>query len=291
MTEKEMGFDEVMAALPAYAAKILNVEKRTAVEIYLQRQIALFQRLDELEEAAGVVEGPTGNRSRGRRSLADEEPFAQVMEGWTGNQQMPDNPLLMRKSPRTYTDSRTGQRFVIPRRGTLHPDSAPRSFPSIDPSWRVRTGRTLWNLLALAAVVAVLIICANQLYLQRQLTATQEQLAIAAAANRRILLHDTTAASAMSGTLFLANQRALLMLSPLQPLPDGQVYQLWLTASDSRQVSADLLTASTITAQQLLFDLPLDAATITRAGFSIEPAGGSPQPTGAMVLDGQSDIE
>lgn len=287
MTEQEMGYHEVMAALPAYATNILNGEKRAAVEAYLQRQIALFQRLDELEEAAGVVERPpTGHRAQGGRASADEEPFAQMMEGRAGSQQMLDNPLLMRKSPRTYRDSRTGQRFVIPRRGTLHPDSAPRSFPTTGPSWRARTGRTLWNLLALAAVVAVLIISANQIYLQRQLATTQEQVRLAAAANRHIRLRDATTASTMNGTLFLADQRALLLLSPLNPLPDGQVYQLWLTASDGAQTSAALLTAS-VADQQRLLNLPLDAATITAAGFSIEPAGGSPRPTGAMVLTGQ----
>ncbi len=288
MTEQEMGYHEVMAALPAYATNILNAEKRAAVEAYLQRQITLFQRLDELEEAADVGESTsTEGRTQGRRDFAEEEQFAQVMEGRTGSQQMPDNPLLMRKSPRSYTDSRTGQRFVIPRRGTLHPDSAPRSFPTTGPSWRARTGRALWNLLALAAVVAVLIISANQIYLQRQLSSTQEQLTLAAAATQRIQLRDMTATSAIQGTLFLVNQRALLLLSPLNPLPAGQVYQLWLTAGDGTQYTAALLTASAAADQNLFLDLPLDGATITAAGFSIEPAVGSPQPTGAMVIEGR----
>ena len=291
MTEQEMGYHEVMAALPAYTTNILNAEKRTAVEAYLQRQIALFQRLDDLEKAAGVAGGvPSGHQAQGRRPVADEEPFAHVMEGRAGNQQMPDNPLLMRNSPRTYKDSRTGQRFVIPRRGTLRSDNTPRAFPTTGPSWRARMGRTLWNLLALAAVVAVMIISANQFYLQRQLTTAEEQLDLAAGASHRILLHDTTATSATRGTLFLEQQRALLLLSSLNPLSSGQTYQLWFMADDGVQYPAALLTSSAAD-QQLLVDLPLDATMITQVGFSIEPTGGSPQPTSGMVLEGRIDTE
>ena len=289
MTEQELSYHEVMAALPAYATNILNVEKRTAVEAYLQRQIALFQRLDELEEAAGVVEAaPAGSQTQGRRSLADEEPFAQVMEGRTGNQQMPDNPLLMRKSPRTYTDRRTGQRFVIPRRGTLQPESAPRAFPTTGPSWRTTIGRTLWNLLALAAVVAVVIISANQIYLQRQLTIAQEQLTLSSRAEQLIVLRGNRAQSAMQGTLALHTGRALLLLTQVEPLPAGQVYQLWVSLDSGERHSAALITPPRTQADlQLLLPLPVDGATIVEAGLSKEPVGGSTQPTTALVLAGR----
>jgi hypothetical protein len=293
MTEQELSYHEAMAALPAYAAGILNEEKHAKVEAYLQRQIALFQHLDALEAAAGVAEpAPTGSHRAGRHQGADEARFAQLMEGQADSQQLADNPLLMRKAPRTYTDRRTGQRFVIPRRGTLQPESAPRAFPTTGPSWRTTIGRTLWNLLALAAVVAVVIISVNQIYLQRQLTIAQEQLTLSSRAEQLILLRGPSAPTAMQGALALHTGRALLLLSQVEPLPAGRVYQLWVSLDSGERHSAALITPPRAPADlQLLLPLPVDAATIVAAGLSMEPASGSAQPTTALVLAGRVDRE
>jgi len=297
MAEQEMDYQEVLAALPAYATKILNEEKRAAVDAYLQRQIALFQRLDALEEATEQPASPaalpaaTSESQQPAQEADGDEPFTRVMEGHAERQQLQENPLLMRKSPRSYRDSRTGQRFVIPRRDAQR-DEAARPYPMRAPSGRERVRRALWNLLAVAAVIAVLIISASQLQLQRQLTVAEAQMKLLSDAERIVLLRDATGSSAMQGTIALHERRALLVLTEVDPLADGQIYQLWLTTGDGKQHAIPLMNPAEVQRTwQHAIDLPVDAVAVTAVAVSIEAAGGALQPTAPMLLNGRVRVE
>jgi anti-sigma-K factor RskA len=72
--------------------------------------------------------------------------------------------------------------------------------------------------------------------------------------------------------------RAALVTDDLPGVPDGKVYELWLQV-DGAMVPAGLLDASGD--QELL--LTGDASKATAAGITVEPDGGSKQPTTAPI--------
>lgn len=79
--------------------------------------------------------------------------------------------------------------------------------------------------------------------------------------------------------------RALFKAYKLPPAPAGKTYQLWFIA-DGKPVSAGIFDVDAQGYAQLVVDgvAPLDH--IQAWAVTIEPAGGVPQPTGAMVLKG-----
>ncbi len=73
--------------------------------------------------------------------------------------------------------------------------------------------------------------------------------------------------------------KAVLVTDNLTPAPSGKVYQLWLKSASGSFVSAGLLPSGA--QQQVVLDG--DASTALGAGISIEPPGGSAQPTTTPV--------
>ncbi|AXG15021.1 anti-sigma factor [Intrasporangium calvum] len=69
--------------------------------------------------------------------------------------------------------------------------------------------------------------------------------------------------------------RAVLVTSRMPAAPDGKVYQLWLQDSTGHMVSAGVMPAG----PDQVVVLQGDARTATAAGISLEPTGGSQQPT------------
>lgn len=73
--------------------------------------------------------------------------------------------------------------------------------------------------------------------------------------------------------------RAVLVTEKMPPPPAGKVYQLWLDQPGKGMVSAGLMP---IREDQRVL-LAGDAATATGAGITVEPEGGSPEPTSAPI--------
>ena len=69
--------------------------------------------------------------------------------------------------------------------------------------------------------------------------------------------------------------KAVLVTEKMPPPPAGKVYQLWLDQPGQGMVSAGLMPVRED--QRVL--LTGDAATATGAGITVEPEGGSPEPT------------
>lgn len=69
--------------------------------------------------------------------------------------------------------------------------------------------------------------------------------------------------------------RAVLVTSQMPPAPTGKVYQLWLQDRSGHMAPAGLMPVGSD--QVVLLDG--DATAATAAGISVEPAGGSAQPT------------
>jgi anti-sigma-K factor RskA len=99
---------------------------------------------------------------------------------------------------------------------------------------------------------------------------------------------DTAAASPGPGGQIYWSREArswLLHAFNLPRLSEGRVYQLWYVTADAR-ISAGILSPDEEGHAVLLTRVPAEAATAVLGAISVEPAGGSPQPTGPIVLAG-----
>jgi anti-sigma-K factor RskA len=92
--------------------------------------------------------------------------------------------------------------------------------------------------------------------------------------------------ASISGRLFIdnANEYGVLQLAGINPLPEEQAYQLWLMNADNERYDAGVFNSDTTHTVNYLVRLPDDFANYRAAGVTIEPATGSPDPTGALVL-------
>jgi anti-sigma-K factor RskA len=77
----------------------------------------------------------------------------------------------------------------------------------------------------------------------------------------------------------------LLHAFHLPRLPAGRVYQLWFVTASSK-ISAGVLDPDSLGRALLRVDVPAAAAASQVAAITVEPAGGSPQPTGGIVFAG-----
>ena len=71
----------------------------------------------------------------------------------------------------------------------------------------------------------------------------------------------------------------MLVTENMPPPPEGKVYQLWLQTPSADMVSAGLMPANSTTAL-----LEGDADDAIGVGVSLEPDGGSEQPTEVVAL-------
>lgn len=125
----------------------------------------------------------------------------------------------------------------------------------------------------------------------RQLGQTNQEMATELASlltvNQVIELGGTEVAPDARGTLFVGTDSLVLVLHGLQPLSADQTYQLWLIPEEANPVSAGLVQISNPTTPLLTAEISLATQTFATVGLSIEPSGGSPQPTGSIVILGQ----
>ena len=87
------------------------------------------------------------------------------------------------------------------------------------------------------------------------------------------------------GRLFagLESETGIMVISGLTPLPPGSVYQLWLIEGESPQ-SAGVFEVDARGEAALLVQAPVAIDSFDAVGVSIEPEGGSAQPTGDIVM-------
>lgn len=146
-----------------------------------------------------------------------------------------------------------------------------------------RTPRRRVNLLV-AAAAAVLAVGGGTVLWQQpwQDTTNQQQSAIdtvlrASDAKRSSLDFDGGATATLVHSDSVG--RAVLVTEKMPPPPAGKVYQLWLDQPGKGMVSAGLMP---IREDQRVL-LAGDAATATGAGITVEPEGGSTEPTSAPI--------
>ncbi|MEZ4663893.1 MAG: anti-sigma factor [Caldilineaceae bacterium] len=101
-----------------------------------------------------------------------------------------------------------------------------------------------------------------------------------------ILIFGTEDTPDALGGLFAGPEGNLLALRGLDTLPAEQTYELWLIDADGTPVPAGLLGADAPTHAAVSVELPGALEDFSAVAVSIEPAAGSEQPTGPIVMVG-----
>ncbi|WP_433256334.1 anti-sigma factor [Streptosporangium sp. CA-135522] len=223
-----------------------------------EREVTLFEdHMARCEACAVEVRGLSETAARLATGAAEEPPAAlraRVMARIAEVRQEP--PLL---------DVR-----VEPRLGAVV-RPLPRS------SWR---GRAVAGLAAVtsAAAVALGVVAVDA---QRERDALQQIVTVIAAPDSRTVSHPVS--SGGTGTMVMSPSRGKMVFTArgLPPLPASQVYELWLMGPDGAR-PAGLLErgAGGVTLPIMATPLRGDA----RVGLTVEPAGGSDQPTTTPIM-------
>lgn len=133
-----------------------------------------------------------------------------------------------------------------------------------------------WGVAGVALIVLVFVI------------ALKSDLAGTPGRAQTVTLIGTDAAPDARGTFILdAPNTARLEVVGLQPLDQSQQYQLWLVQSDDTRDSGAVFSVQPDGTAVVPVALPQHIDAYRALGITIEPAGGSPKPTGARVLAGE----
>ncbi len=308
--DNQVTYETVVELLPAYAVGALEPDEMVVVEAYLQRHQALFARVEQLDRAtaqlahtapaAPLSANVKRNLMAQVRAQADNTPHASA----------PKHPLLAPHTPERTPDGRQERALALGRTQQLR--SGPRMVPPPLPApARPQKFNFGWAAAAAIAVAALFIIwidigvqrqlsqlqaelanrnttiaeLSQQLELiEAQLEQNQLQLAFFAAPTQIVTLVGTEKAPDAGGVFYQHNERGLLVLHGLAPLPPDQTYQLWLIPADAAPVSAGLLAMQSVDINRQQIVLPAAALTYNAIGISIEPATGSPTPTAGEIV-------
>ncbi|WP_322800514.1 anti-sigma factor domain-containing protein [Thermoflexus sp.] len=103
---------------------------------------------------------------------------------------------------------------------------------------------------------------------------------------RVIPLQGAEAAPEAEGYLILEDGQGLLVTKGLAVPPEGQVYQVWFVDAAGRRVSGGTFRTHPRLYGVYTVTVPLNLPAYVRIGVTLEPEGGSPQPTGPQALRG-----
>jgi hypothetical protein len=161
-----------------------------------------------------------------------------------------------------------------------------------------KPGRWSWSLpqIAMAALLLLLLLLNLSSFLQfqslRSLQAKQarqletDRVALAMLAypeTKTVPIH----ADGLAGTILLDKERnaAVILAWDLPALPSEQSYQVWLIDPQGGRTSAGIFSANSGSAfTSIEVQVAGNLSGYVGLGVTVEPAGGSPQPTGARVF-------
>jgi anti-sigma-K factor RskA len=299
----ELSYNQVLELLPAYALGALEPEEMLAVDAYLNQHQELLIRLRNAEEAAA--------------QLAHAAPLAPLPA-----------TAKARLMSRVQADLATPEATPATTETVVRPKRAMPTPPQQSWWGRLRPLFTspLWVGVSAAALLILLLSLfyiqqlqtqlngandqlgqleervseletanvqleqANQNLLQQMQTDQARLMLIANAdPDRTLQLSNPEGEPGAGGTFYVRDDEGLLMWHGLESLPQDKSYQLWLIPpAEGAPVPAGLLEMDADTPDWLTVQIPPDAQNFAAVGVSIEPAGGSPAPTGPIVLHGAS---
>lgn len=270
--------DNIEELLPFYALGTLTPQERAQVEAYLQANPQAVAMLEEMEQAALIL------------------PYAAPPVRAT--------PFAESKLKKRIQSEKAAQRIAPAGDESRHLQRKRLILPLDRLAWPVAA---LSLAIALVCLVWALTLRGQTVQLGGEVTALQENLAaqrqVIADLQEQLLsqqqlivqlsapglvtyeISGTDFQPEASGRLFVTPQSMTggLILNGLAPLDTGSVYQLWLIEGDQPQ-SAGLFTVDTQGQATLLVEGEVPIDTYDAIGVSIEPEGGSEQPTGDIVL-------
>lgn len=293
--------NEIAEMLPAYVLGALEPDEMVAVEEYVSEHRALLRRLDELEETIGklavtVPQVPLPGDAKERLMARVRADVGQATV--TDATAAPSLSIVAPTAPTTQPVEERN-RAAGPRRSW---------FRVLNPAWVAAVGAAALLVIALTysnQLRGRAIALQNQLddsrgqlaqareeagtlqsqnaALLQQLQAEEQRLALLTGTNRTYTMAATEEAPGAGGALFTSGDEGVLVLHGLQPLPDGQTYQLWLLG-DAAPVPAGLVEITDVAPDWAVLELPAGAAEYAGIAISIEPGTGSEAPTGPIVL-------
>ena len=154
-------------------------------------------------------------------------------------------------------------------------------------SWLKATGRAglIWGA---ASLILIIVLGISSLLLWQRLARLES--AIRPGGMRAIPLTSTGPAPQANGFIIIGadGQNGALVVDKLPPLESEQQYQLWLI-KDEQQTSGAVFSVDETGYGGTRVRAPFSLFEYSDFRVSIEPAGGSPSPTGAKVLRGSLD--
>lgn len=163
------------------------------------------------------------------------------------------------------------------------PPEVPETTPESEPSSLTRAGRRAWVPFLVAAAVALLV-GVGALIVQPwagdddvpQLTAAEQVLQ---APDAQAVFLDLGEAGRATVTRSKAEDKAVISTEDMVSAPDGKAYELWFMSPDEKFVSAGLM--PDVPDQTVVLDG--SAADAVAVGITVEPDGGSKQPTSKPI--------
>lgn len=162
--------------------------------------------------------------------------------------------------------------------------AAPRAEPASRFSWGALLRRPGFGL-ALAGLAALLLVGTNLYWAARTARVEREAAAVSALAQAPAIRLSPSEEGVGRGVIFRPEdgEISLLCVWGMEPLPQEQAYQVWLTSSEER-VSGGTFRV-TDDGYGILFLRPPDPLhSYDGMGITVEPAGGSPGPTTPRLL-------
>ncbi len=249
---------------PFYALGVLTDEERTQVDAYVAVDADARARLDEAIRAAAAL------------------PYAA----------QPIAPSLHTKQA---VLTRVQAAASPPLASARVPFSAKVARLFDRPAWRVAMPLVAMASLIVAVLVGVWAISLSnevsrlrleQADLQHELLAQREALAQLALPQTQAMAIAGTQVQPNAHGQMIANPNAnsgVLIVADLAPLPPGKAYQFWLIKGNT-PVSAGLFNVDPQGRGLLSVSASAPIGSFDAIGVSIEPEGGSPQPTGDIVM-------
>ncbi len=256
--------DELLELLPAYAAGLVDAEERALFEAGLQDCPELMPELQEYAD------------------FSDALLFS--MPPMSAPSHILDN--LMQLTAPTAATATLSIDEPLPAPVTPVAPVAVRQNPIMaffKPTLQLRP--------ALVAAILALLVMSN-VYWVYQVQQTQPATSGSPLVNFAPFNENANRVSFDAGTIMWSRSNAaetwiaVFSVEALEPLPNG-AYQLWLVRQDEAPISAGVFNADDSGAGTLIFEISEPIGSFDRLGVTIEPAGGSPAPTGRAVFSGE----
>ncbi len=265
-----MTHDEVSELLGAFALDAVDQDEYEQIEAHLAECPRCRAEVDAHREVAAALGNSVGPLPEGLwSSIASRLPPRQ-------DEEAPPMPLLVRDTGAPDTASQT---FHAPR--ASRSSRTPRS---------ARGRLAVLGSIAVAAAAAAVVLGVNVAHDDHQISqlhaavGTSAHAAVLAALDtpgHKVVHLESPSRHQLAEFVVVPDGRGYLVKSKLPVLPFGETYQLW-GVSDRHTISLGILGQSP---HQATFTSAGSRTPLTLA-ITVEPAGGSVTPTGAMLVTG-----